>query len=108
MADLEDKYGLLPEVSEHVMDKLRREAEDFANLLKHYPEGVKRSLNQEIEWLKENKDLLGRTVETSVDAALGLYSDKLTHKQWINLQILLLKGVLFVLQSVNEAFKEKI
>lgn len=79
MSDLENRYGLLPEVSEHVMDKLRHEAENFANLLKHDPEEAKHSLYQEIEWLKQNKDFLGRTVETSVDAALGLYSDKLSH-----------------------------
>jgi hypothetical protein len=108
MSGLEDKYGLLPEVPEHIMGKLRREAENFANLLKHDPEEAKHFLHREIEWLKENKDFLGRTVETSVDATLGLYSDKLTHKQWIDLQNLLLKGVLFVLHSVNEALKEKL
>lgn len=108
MSNLENRYGLLPQVPEHVIDKLRHDAKDFANLFKHDPEEAKRSLHQEIEWLAENKDFLGRTVSTSVDAALELYSDKLTHKQWIDLQTLLLKGVLFVLQSLNESLKEKL
>ena len=107
MSDLEDKYGLLPEIPEHIMDRLSDEAKDFASLFKHDVEGAKRSLHGEIDWLKENKDFLGRTVETSIDAILGLYSDKLTHKHWVDLQILLLKSVLFVLHSVNEALKEK-
>jgi len=50
---------------------------------------------------------LGRAVEASVDAALDLYSDKLSHKEFIDLQILLFKGVFIVHQSMNEALKEK-
>ena len=107
MSNLDDKYGLLPEVPEHMVDKLLTEVEEFTTLLKHDPEGAKQSLRQDIEWLKEEKDFLRKAVETSVDAALELYSDKLSHKEWIDLQILFLKGVLIVLQSVNEALKEK-
>jgi len=107
MSDLEDKYGLLPQIPEHVIDELRHEAENFANLFTHDPEETKHSIHEEVEWLKENKDFLGRTLETSVDAAMELYSDKLTHKQWMDLRTLLLKGVLLVLQSINEALKEK-
>jgi len=108
MSNLEDKYGLLPPVPEHVIDALREDAESFANMFKHDPEETKHSIHEEIEWLKENKDFLGRTLETSVDAALELYSDRLTHKQWMDLRTLLLKGVLFVLQSINDALKEKL
>jgi hypothetical protein len=104
---LVDRYGLLPEVPEHIVDKLLGEVEDFAALLKHDPEGARRSLYQEIDWLKERKDFLGKAVETSIDAALDLYSDKLNHRDWIDLQLLLLKGVLIVLQSIDEALKEK-
>jgi hypothetical protein len=108
MSGIKDKYGLLPEIPEHIMDTINDEAKDFASLFEHDTEGAKRSLHEEIEWLKENKDFLGKTVETSIEATLGLYSDKLTHKHWVDLQILLLKGVLFVLHSLNEALKEKL
>ena len=108
MANLEDKYGRLPQISEHIINELSHEAENFASLFKHDPEETKHSIHEEIEWLKENKDFLGRTLETSVDATLELYSDRLTHKQWMDLRTLLLKGVLFVLQSINEALKEKL
>jgi len=107
MPSLDDKYGLLPEVPEHIVDKLLTEVEDFTTLLKHDPEGAKRSLHQEIEWLKEKKDFLGKAVETSIDAALELYGDRLSHNEWADLQTLLLKGVLVLLQSLNEALKEK-
>ena len=107
MPCLDDKYGLLPEVPEHVMEELLTEVENFTTLLKHDPEGAKRSLHQEIEWLKEKKDFLGKAVETSIDAALELYGDRLSHNEWIDLRTLLLKGVLILLRSLNEALKEK-
>lgn len=47
-----------------------------------------------------------RALEASVDSALELYSETLTHKDWVDLRILLLKGVLLTLQSMNEATKE--
>jgi len=107
MSSIVDKYGLLPEVSEHIMEKLLTEVENFTTLLKHDPEGAKRSLRQEIEWLKERKDFLGKAVETSINAALELYGDRLSYNEWTDLHTLLLKGVLILLQSLNEALKEK-
>lgn len=55
MSGLKDKYGLLPEVPEHVVDKLLHEVGNFATMLKHDPQGVKRSLYQGIEWLKKGE-----------------------------------------------------
>lgn len=107
MSNLEDKYGLLPEVTEHIVEELLNRVNEFATLLKHDPEGAKRLVYREIEWLKERKDFLGKAVETSVDAALDLYGDRLSHRDWTDLQILLLKGLLIVLESINEASKEK-
>lgn len=52
---LDDRYGLLPEVPEHVVDKLFSEVENFADLLKHDFEGARSSLYQEIDWLKEKR-----------------------------------------------------
>jgi hypothetical protein len=36
-------------------------------------------VSQNIEWPKENKGFLGRAVEASVDSALELYGEKLSH-----------------------------
>lgn len=42
----EDKYDLLPEVSENIVKKLLQEVKNFTTLLKHDPEGAKRSVFQ--------------------------------------------------------------
>lgn len=106
MSKPEDKYGLLPEVPEHIVERMLSEVSEFASFMKHDPEGAKRSIESDIDWLKENKDFLGRAVEASIDPALDLYSDVLTHKDWVELRTYLLKGVLLMLQMINEAIKE--
>lgn len=107
MSNVEEKFGLLPEVSEHIIEVLLSEVEKFASLMKHDPRSAMKVVADEIEWLKSNKDFLGRAVEASVDSALELYSDKLSHRDWMELRTLLLKGVLLVLQAINEAMKEE-
>jgi hypothetical protein len=108
MSKPEDKYELLPKVPEHIVDKILSEVTDFASFMKHDSEGAKRSVTSDIDWLKENKDFLGRAVEASVDPALDLYSETLTHKDWVDLRICLLKGVLLTFQIMNESMKEGI
>jgi hypothetical protein len=105
---LERKYGFLPRVPEHIVEQMMREVNDFATLMKHDFEGAKKTVSQNIEWLKENKDFLGKAVEASVDSALELYGEKLSHIDWISLRTLLLKGQLLVLQLINEALGEHI
>jgi hypothetical protein len=106
MSKPEDKYGFLPKVPEHIVDKILSEVTDFASFMMHDPEGAKPALAVDIDWLKENKDFLGKAVEASVDPALDLYSDTLTHKDWVELRACLLKGVLLTLQIINESMKE--
>lgn len=106
MSKLEDKYGLLPAVSESVVEKAMSEVSEFVSFMKHDPEGARRSVEHDIEWLKENKDFLGNAVKAAIDSALDLYSDKLTHKDWIELRTYLLKGVLLLLQMINESMRE--
>jgi hypothetical protein len=101
------KYGFLPKIPEHVAEEIMREVGDFAALMKHDFEGARRAVSQDIEWLRENKDFLGRAVEASVDTALELYGEKLSYSDWIRLQMLLLKGQLLVLQLINESLREK-
>lgn len=96
----------MPKVPEHIVDRILSEVEDFASFMKHDPEGARRSVEGDIDWLKENKDFLGRAVEASVDSALDLYSEKLTHKDCTDLRVLLLKGVLLTLELINESTKE--
>lgn len=107
MSDVEEKFGLLPVVSEHIIEVILSEVENFASFMKHDLKGAIKSVMNEIEWLKSSKDFLGRAVEASVDSALELYSDKLSHRDWVELRTLLLKGVLLVLQAINEAMKEE-
>ena len=102
----EEKYGALPSVSESTVESVMCEADKFAAEMKHDPQGARRSLEDEIKWLKENKDFLGRAVEASIDPALSLVEDKLTHKDWVELRCYLIKGVLLTLQMINEALKE--
>lgn len=106
MSKPEDKYGLLPEVPERIAGKVLSEVTNFATFMKHDPEGAERSVVSDINWLKENKDFLGRAVEASIDPALELYSETLTHKDWVTLRTFLLKGVLLTLQIINESMKE--
>jgi hypothetical protein len=106
MSELNGKYGLLPKVPEHIVDKILNEVSDFASFMKHDPDGAKRHLDAEINWLKENKDFLGKAIEASVDSALDLYSETLTHKDWIELRTFLLKGALLILQTINETLRE--
>jgi hypothetical protein len=82
--------------------------DNFTVFLRHDFEGAVRSVMDDINWLKEKKDFLGRAVEASVDAALDLYGEKLSHKDWMNLRTILLKGTLLKLQSINNALKEKL
>jgi|YelNatPaOPRAMG01_1025707.scaffolds.fasta_scaffold77088_2 hypothetical protein len=103
---LERKYSFLPKVSEQIVEQMMQEINDFATLMEHDFKGAKKSVSEDIEWLKENKDFLGRAVEASVDSALELYGEKLCHDDWISLQTLLLKGQLLVLQLINEALRE--
>ena len=102
-----NKYNMLPRVSEHVIDGLMREIHEFTVLMKHDLKAASKSVREDIEWLKENKDFLGRAVEAAVDSALELYDDKLTHRDWVELELFLLKGVLLLLQAVNEGLKER-
>ena len=106
MAHPEGKYRHLPEVSEHIAEVLIDEVSNSASLLKYDFDSALKSVIEEIDWLKTNKDFLGRAVEVAVDSSLNLFSDRLTHKDWIELRTLLLKGVLLVLQAINEALHE--
>ncbi len=107
MSSPEDKYGLLPRISESIAEKILAEVSDFASFMKHDPDGAKRSVESDVEWLKENKGFLGNAVEASVDASLDLYSETLTHKEWVELRTFLLKGVLLMIQMINEALKKQ-
>jgi len=106
MTHPEGKYRHLPEVSEHIAEVLIDEVSNSASLLKYDFDSALKSVIEEVDWLKTNKDFLGRAVEVAVDSSLNLFSDRLTHKDWIELRTLLLKGVLLVLQAINEALHE--
>jgi len=102
-----EKYKLLPEITEDITENLINEIESFANLMKVSEKEAKKKVQEEIEWLKENKEFLGNIVEAAVDSALDLYSDILTHKEWESLRILLIKGILTVLQGINLGLLKK-
>jgi len=99
------RYGLIPKVSESVVDSILSEVQSFTGFLKHDPQGARRLVEEDLNWLEENNPYLVRIVRVAVDSALDLYSDKLTHADWIELELLLLKGVLLVLQTINETLK---
>jgi len=104
---LEEKYGLLPEVTELMVEELEKEVSEFSELMRTAPERARRGVLDEVEWLGRRKDFLGRLVKAAVDPALDLVSDKLTHSDWEELRIYLLKGVLLVLQGINLALKRR-
>jgi len=95
------KYGLLPEVTETMVEVLKNEASEFADYMRNSPDRAKKSVLAEIKWLREHKDFLGSLVEAAVEPALDLVSDRLTHADWDELRIYLLKGVLLALQGIN-------
>lgn len=101
----EEKYGLLPEVTETVVESLMSEVSEFVDLMQNSPDRAKRNVLAEVNWLKERKDFLGALVEASVDPALDLVSDKLVHADWDALRIYLLKGILLVLHGLNLALE---
>ena len=106
MGKLEDKYGVLPEVPEHVVEEVMREVNAFGELMKHDPDAARKSVMDDIEWLKEKKDFLGEAVVAAVDPALELYDEQLSHRDWVDLETFLLKGVLLLLEAINRAMKE--
>lgn len=54
----ERKYGLLPKIPEHVIEEVMQEVKSFATFMKHDFEGAREAVNQDIEWLRENKEFL--------------------------------------------------
>lgn len=103
MESCEDRYGMLPLVSETIVEQLLAEVEAFAQFMKHDPRGARRSTDDEIKWLKEYKDFLGSAIEAAVDSALENFDEKLSHKDYIELRYMLLKGLLIVMEMLNRA-----
>lgn len=102
----DDKYGFLPYIPENIFERVISEVEDFASFMKHDPKGAERSVESDIEWIKDNKGYLGKAIEAAVDSILDLYSDVLTHREWSELRTYLLKGILLLLQMISEGQKE--
>lgn len=102
-----EKFGLLPAVSELVVSGLIDEVDRFAELMKHDPDEARSQLDQEIKWLEEHKDFLGRLVRVSVDVTLELFEEKLTYKDYVTLRYMLLKGVLVILQGINYTLQKQ-
>lgn len=69
---------VLPKVPEHVVNEVMHEVNSFVTFLKHDFEGARKSVGQDIEWLRENKGFLGISVKTFVNAMLELYGEKLS------------------------------
>ncbi|RLE74381.1 MAG: hypothetical protein DRJ56_07630 [Thermoprotei archaeon] len=102
------RYGRLPRVSSRATDRVLSEVSAFAGFLEHDPEEAERLVREDLEWLKENNPYLAAAVRASVDSALDLFADRLSHADWVRLELLLLKGVLLVLQLLNEAVGESL
>jgi len=102
---LKEKYGLLPEVRVEEVRELEKEVSEFSEICHVAPEKAKWIVESEVEWLENNKGFLGRLVETGVDSALNLLSDKLEEPDLKEVRTYLLKGVLLVLQGINLALK---
>jgi len=105
LSRFERRYGSIPRVSEGVVDSILSEVRSFTGFLKHDPQEARRLVEEDLNWLKENNPYLARIIRAAINSALDLYSNKLTHADWIELELLLLKGVLLVLQTINEALK---
>jgi len=102
------RYGRLPRVSSRATGRVLSEVSAFAGFLEHDPEGAERLVKEDLEWLEENNPYLAAAVRASVDSALDLFADRLSHADWVRLELLLLKGALLVLQLLNEAVGESL
>ena len=95
----------MPEIRVEEVRKLEKEVSELSEMCHVVPKKAKWIVESEVEWLENNKGFLGRLVETGVDSALNLLSDKLEEPDLKEVRTYLLKGVLLVLQGINLALK---
>lgn len=100
-----DQYGLLPQISEEARNRITEEVRDFAELFEGSPEQARADVEGDIEKIEvlHNNKYLAIVVRTAVDAAMDMVRDKLTHEDWMNVQLFLLKGQLLVLELLNRS-----
>ena len=100
-----DQYGLLPQISEEARNRIAEEVKDFAELFDGSSEQARADVEGDIEKIEvlHNNKYLAIVVRTAVDAAMDMVRDKLTHEDWMNLQLFLLKGQLLVLELLNRS-----
>lgn len=104
----EGKYASLPQISEEARKKIVEEVKDFAKLFGENPEQARVEVERDIEKIElvHNNKHLALAVRTAVDAAMDMVSGRLTHEEWMNLQLFLLKGELLVLQLLSTTLGE--
>lgn len=102
-----ERYGLLPRFLESDIDSIFNEINRWSTEYGNDPSTARKSVLEDIGWLKEHKGWLGNSVEAAVSSVLGSYGDILTHDAWISVETFLFKGILVILQGINYKLAEK-
>ena len=75
----EEIYGLLPGFLESDVDRILDEINRWATEAENDPETARKSVLEDVDWLKDKKGWLGNAVGAAVSSILDLYGDILTH-----------------------------
>ena len=103
----EEMYGLLPIFSESDADRILDEMNRWYTEAENDPETARKSVLEDIDWLKNEKGWLGNAIG-ALNSVLDLYGDILNHNDWIFLETHLFKGILVILQFINYKLAEEI
>ncbi len=98
MSGLEDRYGLCLNFLNVVVMNSSQRLRLSQLSLSTIPRPPRNSSERKLGGSTRIRDSLGKVMETAIDAALEFYGDKLTYRDWLTLELFLLKGVLLVLQ----------
>ena len=108
MGKEEDKFGLLPVISEAVSEKIFGEMDEFKKL----SEAAKgQTIAEDMNWLAEHNEQVRAAIEGLVEGVINIPSpvaEKLTHLEWENLKFDLIYAELMLLRALNEARREQI
>ena len=103
----EESYGLLPRFLESDVERILNEINRWAIESANDPDTARKSVLEDVDWLKDKKGWLGNAVEAALSSVLVPYGDILTHNDWVFLETVLIKGILVILQGINHKIAEK-
>ncbi len=100
-------FSDLPVISEAVSSKVLAEIDEFGKLGE---EAMRDKVNSALEAVAEDNPQLAGAVRGTIEGALeasDFLADKLSHREWKELEFVLQYSQLVVLRALNEAIREK-